>query len=145
MITDVTPPHPSSYPGHYPYPPLPYPHQRPVRRSRVATWDVICTAVAWSVLVMAAVAATWISLFFAFATDSCSGDCPPVPYGIDNLIYPVTWGGIALALIMATFGPVVSLWRRWYMFVWPIVALGIVIVSIVAGFAMTSFSARYWH
>jgi hypothetical protein len=142
----MTLPQPPSSPRYYPYqPPLPYEMRQPVRTNRVATWDVICTAVAWSVLFMAAAAATWVSLFFAFATDSCSGDCPPVPYGIDNLIYPVTWGGIAVALIMATFGPVVSIWRRWYMFVWPTVALGIVIVSIVAGFAMTAFSARYWH
>ncbi len=141
----MTLPRPPFYPGYHPYhPPLPY-QQQPVRRSAVATWDVICTAVAWSVLVMAALAAGWVSLFFAFATDSCSGDCPPVPYGIDNWIYPVTWGGIAVALLMGTLGPLISISRRWYMVIWPLVALVIVIVSIVAGFAMTAFSARYWQ
>lgn len=142
----MTFPHQPPYPGYYPYhPPLPYQQRQGLRRSRVATWDVVCTAIAWSVLFMAAVAATWVSLFFAFATDSCSGDCPPVPYGIDNWIYPVTWGGIAVALTMGTFGPLISIWRRWYMFVWPAIALVIVIVSVVAGFAMTEFSARYWQ
>lgn len=135
------------HPGYHPYHPWsPYERQPPPRRDRVAPWDVICTIVVWVVLLVAAAAAAWLSLLFAFATDKCPTDgCPPVPFGIDAWIYPVTWGGIGLALAVAAIGPLVSIRRRWYMFVWPVVAIGMVVKSFLAGFAMTGFSARYWH
>jgi len=68
------------------------------RRTRRTGWDVICTIALWVVLVLAAGTAMWLSLFFGFATDTCpTAGCPPVPLGIDELIYPVTWGGIGVA------------------------------------------------
>jgi hypothetical protein len=96
-------------------------------------------------LVLSAGTAMWLSLFFAFTSDTCpTADCPPVPLGIDELIYPVTWGGIGVGFAVAVIGPFVSLWRRWYMLIWPAVAIGVVIASFVAGFAMTAFSQQYW-
>jgi len=50
-----------------------------------------------------------------------------------------------VAFVVAAVGPLVSLWRRWYMFIWPAVAVGVVIVSYLAGFALTEFSEKYWH
>jgi len=67
------------------------------------------------------------------------------PLGIDEWVYPVTWGGVGVAFVVAAVGPLVSLWRRWYMFIWPAVAVGVVIVSYLAGFALTEFSEKYWH
>ena len=57
----------------------------------------------------------------------------------------MTWGGVGVAFVVAAVGPLVSLWRRWYMFIWPAVAVGVVIVSYLAGFALTEFSEKYWH
>lgn len=115
-------------------------------RPRVATWDVICTAVLSAVLLMVAAGAAWLSLFFAFAADKCPSDgCQPVPYHVDAFIYPVTWGGIGLALLIGAVGPLLSVWRRWRMFFWLLTAIGIAIAGLMAGFAMTSYSAQYWH
>lgn len=124
----------------------PHPWAPPARRPRLATWDVICTAILSAVLLMVAAGAAWLSLFFAFAADKCPSDgCQPVPYRVDAFIYPVTWGGIGLALLIGAVGPFLSAWRRWRMFFWPLIAIGIVIAGLMAGFAMTSYSARYWH
>jgi hypothetical protein len=96
------------------------------------------------VLVLAAGTAMRLSLFFGFATDTCpTAGCPPVPRGIEELIYPVTWGGIGVAFAVAVIGPFVSLWRRWYMLVCPAVGTGIVIASYVAAFATTALSQQY--
>jgi hypothetical protein len=87
----------------------------------------------------------WLSLFFGFATDMCpTASCPPVPLGIDELIYPVTWAGIGVAFAVAVIGPFVSWWRRWYMLIWPAVGTGFVIASFLAGFAMTALSQQSW-
>ena len=136
-------------------PPNPHPayqhwaqYERPLapRQGRVATWDVICSAVLWAILFIAAAVAAWLSLFFAFASDACPTDgCQPVPFHIDAFIYPVTWGGIGIALLLATAGSLVSVWRRWYMFFWPLIGIGTVMTSFLAGFAMTAYSARHWH
>jgi hypothetical protein len=107
-------------------------------------WNVICTVVLWVMLVAVAGAAMWLSLTFGMAADMCpTGGCPSVPFGIDALIYPVTWGGIGLAFAVAVVGPFVSLWRRWHMLIWPTVAIGIVVASFLAGFAMTAYSQQY--
>jgi hypothetical protein len=79
------------------------------------------------------------------STNTCpTAGCPAVPPKIDELIYPVKWGGIGVAFAVAVVDPFVSLWRRRYMLIWPAVAIGIVIASFVAGFAMTAFSQQYW-
>ena len=116
-----------------------------MRGEDVNGWDVVCTVALWVVLVVSAGTAMWLSLFFGFATDMCPTDgCPPTPLGIDDLIYPVTWGGIGVAFAIAVIGPFVSLWRRWYMLIWPTVGIGVVIASFIAGFAMIAYSQQYW-
>jgi hypothetical protein len=78
----------------------------------------MCTVALWVVLVLAAGTAMWLSLLFGFATDTCpTAGCPPVPLGIDELIYLVTWGGIGVAFAFAVIGPFVSLWRHWHMLI----------------------------
>lgn len=103
---------------------------------RVAVWDVICTVAVWVVLVILAVTAAWLSSLPGFAADMCRTDnCPPL--GLDDLFYPVTRGGTVAAFVVAVIGPFVSLRRRHSMFIWPVLAVGILIVSYVAGYAMT--------
>jgi uncharacterized protein involved in exopolysaccharide biosynthesis len=57
----------------------------------------------------------------------------------------VTWGGIGVAVLVGVVGPLISVWRRWRMFFWSVIAVCLVIASLVAGFAMTAYSARHWH
>lgn len=141
-MTLPQPPHQFYAAGYHPHP-----FWAPdARRHWVATWDVICTAALSAVLLVMAAVAAWLSRFFAFAADKCPSDgCQPVPHHVDAFIYPVTWGGIGFALLIGAVGPFLSLWRRWRMFFWSLTAIGIVIASVVAGFAMTSYSARFWH
>lgn len=116
------------------------------RRVRAGTWDVICTVAIVTVLFVVAATTGWLSRLFGFLATVCTGDsCPPVPLGIDLWIYPVVWGGVGAAIAAAVVGPLVSVIKGWYMFFWPILAIGIVILSGVAGSAMTTFSERYWH
>ena len=113
---------------------------------RVAAWDVICTVVLLTLLIVLATATSWPSKLYGFLADVCTDEtCGPVPYGIDMYIYPVVWGGIGAAVAAAGIGPFVSLLKGWYMSFWPVLALAILTVSSVAGSMITIFSQRYWH
>ncbi len=68
-----------------------------------------------------------------------------MPFGVDFYIYPVVWGGIGAAIAAAMLGPLVSLLKGWYLSFWPLLAIAIVVVSSVAGSALTDFSGTYWH
>jgi hypothetical protein len=118
----------------------------PRQRVRVAVWDVICTVAIWTVLFIVATTTSWPSRLFGFVADVCPADsCPPVPFGIDVWIYPVVWGGIGAAVAAAVIGPCVSLVKGWYMFFWPILAVAVLVLTAVAGYTLTAFSAHYWH
>jgi hypothetical protein len=116
----------------------------PTLRLRVAIWDVICTLAMLTALVVLATTTSWPARLFGFANNVCMDDCGPVPYGVDQYIFPVLWGGIGAAVAAAVIGPFVSLVKGWYMSFWPVVALAIMMLSSVAGTALTAFSARYW-
>ena len=118
----------------------------PTLRLRIAVWDVVCTCALLTLLVVVATTTSLPSRLFGFAADACpDGSCGPVPFGLDQYIYPVMWGGIGAAIAAAAIGPFVSLLRGWYMFFWPIMAAAILMVSSLAGYALTTFSERYWH
>jgi hypothetical protein len=132
--------------------PVPYvsdlpPEEKPrVIRLRAAAWDVICTVVLLTLLVVLATATSWPAKLYGFLADVCTDEtCGLVPYGIDMYIYPVVWGGIGAAVAAAAIGPFVSLLKGWYMSFWPVLALAILVVSSVAGSTITAFSQRYWH
>lgn len=115
-------------------------------RLRLVTWDVICTVVLLTLLVVLATATSWPSRLYGFLADVCTDEtCGPVPYGIDMYIYPLVWGGIGAAIAATVIGPFVSLLKGWYMSFWPVLALAVLIVSSVAGSMITIFSQRYWH
>jgi hypothetical protein len=118
----------------------------PVLRLRLVPWDVTCAIALLAALLLAATATDWGSRLFGFLKDVCTGDdCPPVPYGVDFYIYPVVWGGIGAAIAAAVVGPVVSLLKGWYLYFWPLLAIAIVLVSSVAGSALTGYCSQYWH
>lgn len=115
-------------------------------RLRVAGWDVVCTVVLLTLLIVLATATSWPAKLYGFLAEVCTDEtCGPVPYGIDMYIYPVVWGGIGAAVAAAVIGPFVSLLKGWYMSFWPVLALAILLVSSVAGSMITIFSQRYWH
>ena len=124
----------------------PAPSRPPVLRLRLVRWDVICTVALLAALLIAATATDWGSRLFAFLKDVCTADdCLPVPYGVDFYIYPLVWGGVGAAIAAAVVGPVVSLLKGWYLSVWPVLAIGLIVVSSLAGSALTAYCSQYWH
>jgi hypothetical protein len=122
------------------------PSPPPVLRLRLVPWDVTCAVAALVTVVILAITTDWHSRLFGFLNEVCMGDdCGPAPYGIDFYIYPIAWGGMGAAIAAAVLGPVVSLLKGWYLFFWPLLAVGIVILSSLAGSALTDFSEPYWH
>jgi hypothetical protein len=118
----------------------------PVLRLRLVPWDVAGTIALLLTLVVAAIATDWYSGLFGFLKDFCfDEDCGPVPMGVDFYIFPVVWGGLGAAVAAALLGPVVSLLRGWYMSFWPVLAIAVVVLSSVAGSALTDYSYPYWH
>jgi hypothetical protein len=122
------------------------PSPPPVLRLRLVPWDVISALAMLVLLVVMAITLDLGSRLFGFLKDVCTGDdCPPVPYGVDFYIYPVVWGGIGAAIAAAVIGPVISLLKGWYLSFWPLLAIGIVILSSVAGSMLTAYCGQYWH
>lgn len=118
----------------------------PTLRLRLAPWDMISTAVLLTLLIVLATATNWPWRLYGFLSDVCTGEtCGLVPFGVDNYIYPVVWGGIGAAVAAAGVGPFVSLLKGWYMSFWPVLSLTILMVSSVIGDSLTIFSERYWH
>src|ERR1700758_4343936 len=114
-------------------------------RLRVVPWDVTCPVALLVLLVFLATAPNWPKRLFGFLANVCEGEsCGPVPFGVDYYIHPVVWGGIGAAVAAAVLGPLVSLLKGWYMSFWPVLALGLIMVSSVAGSILTIFSERYW-
>lgn len=117
-----------------------------VLKLRIVPWDVISTVVVSGLLLYLVTATSWPSRLFAFTDNVClSEDCPPVPYGANYYIYPLMWGGIGAAIAAAVIGPFVSMVKGWYMSFWPIIAVGVMTVTSVLGYALAGFSERYWH
>jgi hypothetical protein len=118
----------------------------PVLRLRLVPWDVACTIALLLTLLVAAIATDWYSALFGFLKDFCfDEDCGGVPLGVDFYIFPVVYGGIGAAVAAAVVGPVVSLLRGWYMSFWPVLAIAVLVLSSVAGTALTDYSYPYWH
>lgn len=118
----------------------------PTLRLRIAVWDVVCTAAIYTALIVLLTTTGWVSRLFDFADNVCPPDsCAPVPYGINFYIVPVMWAGIGGAIAAGVVGPLVSLLKGWYMSFWPTIAIAVLTLTSVAGYALTGFSERYWH
>jgi hypothetical protein len=116
-----------------------------ILRLRLAAWDVACTVALLTLLTVLATATTWPTRLFGFLQNVCEGEtCGAVPMGVDYYIRPLVWGGVGAAIAAAVFGPLVSLLKGWYMSFWPVLSLGLIVVSAVAGSVLTAFSQRYW-
>jgi hypothetical protein len=120
--------------------------ERPVLVLRLNPLDVFLTLALLTTIFVLATNTSWPHRMYAYLSEVCNDEeCGQVPFGVNYYIYPVTWGGVGAALTAAVIGPFVSLIKGWRMYYWPIMAAAIVMVSSLAGFALTTFSQRFWH
>ena len=88
------------------------------------------TSILSMLAVLAAMATVGFSFFFVMATDSCNERCA---YGALNAAYAVTWGGVGLAVVIGVSGEVVAAVRGWLMWIWPALALLLILVALGIG------------
>ena len=53
------------------------------------------------------------------------------------------WGGIGAAVTAAVIGPFVSMLKGWYMSFWPVLSVGLLTVTSVAGYALAGYSSTF--
>jgi len=105
----------------------------PHKRSPV---DRVVSVVLCVLAVLAAVGSVLSSFFFVMATDSCgTDDCD---FSRITWAYAVTWGGVGLALLIALIGLIVAARRGTVMWVWPALALVVVIAALAGGAQLAS-------
>lgn len=80
--------------------------------------------------VLAGMGSFFFSWFFAMATDACGSQCNTAAL---DWAYPVTWGGILLAGGVALVGMRMAGKPRWPMWIWPTVALALIVVTFLIG------------
>lgn len=92
--------------------------------------DITLTSILSVVAGLVAMATVGFSFFFVMATDSCNGHCDA---GALNAAYAVTWGGVAVAVLIAVSGVIVAAVRGWQMWIWPALALLLILVALGIG------------
>lgn len=101
--------------------------------------DRVATVVLATLTVLATLVSLFFAPFFVMATDSCGHDnCR------DSLVtwaYAVTWGGVAVAAVVAVVGMIAAARRGTAMWFWPALALLLVIATFVIGAELASYAA----
>lgn len=101
--------------------------------------DRLASVIASLLAVLAGLSSLFFSPFFVMSTDACGHDnCR------DSLVlwaYAVTWGGLGLALLVAALGMIRAARRHTTMWVWPAVALLLVVATFVIGSQLASAAA----
>lgn len=101
--------------------------------------DRVASIVLSLLTALATAVSLFFSPFFVMATDSCGhNNCR------DSLVtwaYVVTWGGVALGVVVAVAGMITAARRRTAMWVWPALALLLVVVTFVIGAQLASSAA----
>lgn len=93
--------------------------------------DTIVTVIMSVLAAIAGVVAVSYSFIFAMATDSCSANnCDTSAL---DWAYAVAWGGVGIAAIVGVGGIIIAAARKRVMWVWPTIALGLIIVAVVIG------------
>jgi hypothetical protein len=92
--------------------------------------DTIATVIMFVLAAIAGVLSVSFSFFFVMATDPCSHNCDTSAL---NWAYAVTWGGVAGAAIVAVGGIIFAAARKRVMWVWPTIALALIVVAVVIG------------
>ena len=96
-----------------------------------STTDTVATIILFVIAAIAGALSITYSFVFAMATDACAGrtcDTSALDWA-----YVVTWGGVGLAAIIAVAGVILAAARKRVMWVWPTVALVVIIVAVAVG------------
>ena len=101
------------------------------RRSPV---DRVVTVVMCVVAAVAAGCSVVFSFFFVMATDSCGSD--NCDLSKITWAYALTWGGVGVALAISVTGLIMAARRGTAMWVWPVMALVLVIATFAGGAAL---------
>jgi len=98
--------------------------------------DRLATVVMAVLAVLAALVSLFVSPFFGMTTNACDpSDCDGSAIA---WAYGLAWGGVAVAAAVAVAGMVVAARRKTLMWVWPALALVLVVVSFVLGSRLAS-------
>jgi hypothetical protein len=101
-----------------------------MQQRRHSAVDITLTSILSVVAGLAAFGTVGFSFFFVMAADSCDEHCA---YDALNAAYIVTWGGVGLAVLLAVAGVIVAAVRGWLMWIWPAVALLLILVALGTG------------
>lgn len=101
-----------------------------------STADRTATVVGAVLAVLAGVGSVLISPFFVMTTDACSAD--NCHFALLNWAYVVTWGGVALAAVIAVVGVVRAARRGTVMWIWPVVAVALIALTFGLGFLLAA-------
>ena len=107
----------------YPTPPV---H----RQRRHSVVDITVTSILSALAGFAALGSLAFSFFFVMAADSCNEHCDA---GALNAAYAVTWGGVGVAVLIGVSGLIVAAVRGWRMWIWPALALLLILVALGIG------------
>lgn len=101
-----------------------------------STGDRVATVIAAVVAVLAAAGSVMFSAFFVMTTDGCGPDnCHMTML---TWAYVVTWGGVALAALIAVIGMIRAARRGTAMWIWPAAAIALVVVTFGLGFLLAA-------
>lgn len=90
--------------------------------------------------VLAGAASVLISPLFVMTTDACGSDNCNLNFL--TWAYVMTWGGVAVAVIVALVGIVRAARRGTAMWIWPVLAIVIVVATFGAGFLLATSVLR---
>lgn len=93
--------------------------------------EVAVTVFAAALALLAAAASVLLSPFFVMATDPCGAD--NCDFSRLTWAYVVTWGGVAVAVVLAVVGMALAARRRTRMWIWPVSAFLLVVVTFAGG------------
>ncbi|MEU7630180.1 hypothetical protein AB0C34_09375 [Nocardia sp. NPDC049220] len=119
--------------------PAPWPYHlmpQPGRAPRVRAWDLALAVVLYCAAAVLGMAAAYFTLFFAFAADSCTPDNCRSEYLTWG--FAVSWGGTAFALLGSLALIIVAVVKRWYLWMWPVLAMVLIVGSFFGGAALAT-------
>ncbi len=98
--------------------------------------DRVASVALTALALFAALVSLFFSPFFVMTTDACGpGECD------DSVVawaYAVTWGGVILAAVVAVAGMIYAARHATAMWVWPMLATVLVVVTFVIGAQLAS-------
>jgi len=105
-------------------------HSYVMQPRRHSVVDITLTSILSVVAALAAMGTVGFSFFFVMAADSCDQRCS---YDALNAAYAVTWGGVGVAVLIGASGVIVAAVRGWLMWIWPTLALVLILVALGIG------------